>query len=59
MIGIPEFPPLQHSTVRAGIRVGDDVICERVDVYVDQDYAIPSLLFLPLDRSEERLPGLV
>ena len=41
-IGVPEFPPLRDSGVRARIRVGDAALCERVDVYVDEDYAIPA-----------------
>jgi len=59
VIGIPEFPPLRESFVRARIRVGDDVLCERVDVYVDQDYAIPVLVFLPEKPSQSYLPALV
>jgi dienelactone hydrolase len=50
VIGIPTFPPLKESTVRARIRVGEDAVCERVDVYVDQDYAIPAFVFSPLRR---------
>ena len=48
VIGIPRFPPLQESLVRARIRVGADAVCERVDVYVDEDYAIPTFVFSPL-----------
>jgi hypothetical protein len=46
-IGIPVFPPLGESVVRGRVRVGADVLCERVDVHVDEDYAIPSFLYLP------------
>ena len=46
-IGIPEFPPLRESLVRARIQVGAETICERVDIYVDEDYAIPAFVFLP------------
>ncbi len=59
VIGIPSFPPLQESTVRARVQVGAEVCCERVDVYVDEDYAIPSFVFSPLERRTGRLPGLV
>ena len=34
VIGLPEFPPLGESRVRACVRVGEDVICQRVDVHV-------------------------
>lgn len=59
-IGLPTFPPLECSTVRARIKVGQQVICERVDVYVDEDYAIPSFVFSPrasAGRKDAR-PGL-
>ena len=67
VIGIPTFPPLRESTGRARIRVGEDAVCERVDVYVDEDYAIPTFVFSPLRRPDEgplkppagRMPGLV
>lgn len=57
-IGLPVFPPLGESRVRARFAVGEDVICERVDVYVDDDYAIPALLFAPRE-SGGALPALV
>jgi dienelactone hydrolase len=59
VIGIPHFPPLKGSTIRARIRVGQDVICERVDVYVDDDYGIPSFVFTPVYKPENPMPGLV
>jgi len=59
VIGIPNFPPMQASTLRARIRVGADVVCERVDVYVDQDYAIPAFVFSPLAPPSQPMPGLV
>ena len=46
-IGIPKFPPLRDSLVRAHFQVGSSAVCERVDVYVDEDYAIPAFVFLP------------
>ena len=58
-IGIPEFPPLKESLVRARIKVGEDVLCERVDVYVDEDYAIPGFVFLPSDAASKPMPALV
>jgi hypothetical protein len=48
-IGIPSFPPLANSVVRARVRVSEDVQCERIDIHVDDDYAIPSLLYKPLE----------
>ena len=59
VIGFPEFPPLQDSFVRGRIRLGDDLLCERVDVYVDEDYAIPAFVFLPAKLAESPMPGLV
>lgn len=59
VIGIPQFAPLGESTLRARIRVGADVICERVDVYVDEDYGIPVFVFSPLEPPAEPMPGLV
>ena len=34
VIGIPEFPPLEDSHVRACLDVGEDTVLERVDVYL-------------------------
>ncbi len=59
VIGLPAFPPLSESAVRARLRVGEDVVCERVDVTVDEDYAIPAFVFQPLRPPEHRLPALV
>jgi len=59
VIGIPQFPELEESCVRGRMRIGEDVVCERVDVHVDEDYAIPSFVFLPLDPPEEPMPALV
>lgn len=59
LIGIPTFPPLQASRLRARIRVGEDAVCERVDIYVDEDYAIPAFVFTPLHLPAGRMPGLV
>ena len=59
VIGIPSFPPLQESLVRARIRVGPDVICERIDVYVDEDYGIPTFVYSPLVTAGSSMPGLV
>lgn len=57
-IGIPALPPLEESFVRGRVRVGSNVVCERVDVYVDEDYAIPSFVFQPLAGDGPR-PALV
>lgn len=59
VIGIPQFPPLSESVVRARIRVGEDCLCERVDVYVDEDYGIPAFIFLPKNPPSGRMPALV
>jgi hypothetical protein len=64
-IGIPSFPAPGVSVARGRVRVGEDVLCERVDIFVDEDYAIPAFLFEPLVRQAGlgnpagRLPGLV
>ena len=58
VIGVPELPPLKESLVRGRVQVGDDVLCERVDVYADEDYAIPVFVFSPL-QARGRMPGLV
>ncbi len=58
-IGIPEFPPLRDSLVRAHFQVGSSAVCERVDVYVDEDYAIPAFVFLPSNPPATPMPGLV
>jgi hypothetical protein len=58
-IGIPKFPEMKQSTVRARIMVDTGVICERVDVYVDEDYSIPSFVFYSNDTSPSKKPGLV
>lgn len=59
IIGLPKFPELKESAVRARIRLGEDVLCERVDIYVDEDYGIPSFVFLPVNLSDKPMPGLV
>ena len=59
VIGRPEFPPLRESVTRARVRVGNDVICERVDIHVDTDYAIPAFVFVPAARQTTPLPACV
>jgi dienelactone hydrolase len=58
-IGLPTFPPLGKSVLRARVRVGQDLVCERVDIFVDSDYAIPGFLFMPLRPPAARLPAMV
>lgn len=58
-IGIPRFPALKESAVRGCIRVGRDVICERVDVFADDDYAIPCFVFRPANSKRKHLPALL
>lgn len=59
LIGIPQFPPLRESFTRGCVQVGDDAFCERVDVYVDEDYAIPAFVFTPARSGAQRMPALV
>ena len=59
VIGIPTFPPLKESALRARIQVGKDVVCERVDIYVDDDYAMPAFVFSPARPAGAAMPGLV
>lgn len=59
VIGLPEFPPLGESVVRGRIQVGPDAVCERVDVAVDEDYAIPAFVFSPANPPAQSMPGLV
>ena len=58
-IGIPAFPPMSESAVRGRTRLGEDAIVERVDVYVDDDYAIPSFVFSPAEAAGEGRPALL
>ena len=58
-IGLPEFPPLGDSCVRARIHVGEGCICERIDIHVDEDYAIPAFLLLPDPPADSPAAGLV
>ena len=59
VIGIPDFPPLGESLVRARLEVGEDAVLERVDVYVDDDYAIPAFVFLPRNPPGHPMPAVV
>jgi dienelactone hydrolase len=59
LIGIPKFPPLQPSFTRARIQIGEDAICERIDVFVDEDYSIPTFVFSPREQRGERMPAFV
>ena len=59
VIGIPRFPASEESQLRGRIRVGDDVVCERVDVYVDEDYGIPAFVYAPAAPMQKLMPGLV
>ena len=59
MIGLPSFPPLEESAVRGCLQVGADAVCERVDIYVDEDYAIPAFVFQPASSPDSPMPALV
>jgi dienelactone hydrolase len=48
-IGLPSFPPLKESACRSRFAVGQDVLCERIDIYVDEHYAIPAFVFVPAE----------
>ena len=53
VIGVPEFPAMRESFVRGRIRVGQNALCERVDVFVDADYSIPTFVFCPVAPSTQ------
>jgi len=57
--GFPDLPPMKESFVRGRIRVGDDVLCERVDVYVDENFSAPVFVFLPEQKPSKPMPALV
>jgi hypothetical protein len=59
LIGFPQFDEMKESYVRARIKVGKDVKCERVDIYVDEDYSIPTFVFSPLVTPQKSMPSLV
>lgn len=59
VIGLPAFPPLGQSLVRARLQVGEHAWCERVDVAVDEEYAIPAFVFSPKAPAEKPRPALV
>ena len=59
LIGLPHFPALRPSGVRARVRLDHGVVCERVDIYADADYGIPAFVFAPARRRARRLPALV
>ncbi|MCC7261407.1 MAG: hypothetical protein IT369_02685, partial [Candidatus Latescibacteria bacterium] len=59
VIGLPVFPPLGESLVRARLQVGEHAWCERVDVAVDEEYAIPAFVFSPKAPATTARPALV
>jgi len=58
-MGVPVFPPMQESLVRGRARLGERCLVERVDVFVDEDYAIPTFVVLPAEPPAARMPALV
>jgi dienelactone hydrolase len=68
-IGIPSFPAIDpaRTVVRARVKLGEDLACERLDIPVDDGYAIPAFVIRPAEtggrggsgRSTARLPALV
>jgi hypothetical protein len=59
VIGLPQFPALRESFVRSTLQVGEDVVVERVDVFVDGEYGIPTFVFRPLIQPKRPMPALV
>lgn len=59
VIGVPSLPEMGESRVRARVAIGEDVILERVDVNVDEDYGIPAFVFLPKTAPDRPLPALL
>ncbi len=59
VIGIPQFPALGASTLRASIQVGEETRCERIDIYVDENYGIPAFVFSPLELPPHHMPALL
>lgn len=57
-IGLPSWPEPTGSSVRGRTAVGQGLVVERVDVAVDQAYAIPAFVFSPAEPGQGR-PGLV
>jgi len=55
--GLPVFPALRDSFIRGRSRVDENVIVERVDIYVDEDYAIPVFIFYC--ENSGRMPALL
>jgi len=43
VIGLPAFPELKPGYLRGRFRVGDDVVCERVDVYINDWWPVSGL----------------
>ena len=58
-IGIPGLPSLRESTVRGSVRVGDGILCERVDVYADDEYSIPAFVFSPAAPGAGACPAIL
>lgn len=58
-IGFMELPTPKPSTSRGQGRVDEDVLVERVDVYIDDDYSIPAFVFSPIKKPEKKMPALI
>lgn len=58
-IGYMELPPMKECRSRGAGRVGDSVLVERIDVYMDDDYAIPTFVFSPFEKSGKKRPAIV
>ncbi len=59
VIGVPRFGPMGPARVRGGAQVGEDVNCLRVDIHLDDDYAIPAFQIEPLTPPAEPMPALL
>ena len=57
--GIPSFPPMKEAFIRSRSRLGEDVVVERVDIYVDDDYSIPSFVFYGEKYENTKMPAIL
>ena len=59
LIGIPEIGPMGDCPARARFQVGDEAICERLDIHMDDDYYLPAFVFSPLKKPVKPMPALL
>jgi hypothetical protein len=58
-IGIPELPALKESRIRGVVRTGERTMCERIDVYVDDNFSIPTFVFAPSESQSAPRPAIL